>query len=916
MQGDLELRPLSMFVSYARNDIVLRDEFIAGFFDQSMQECCRLWHDDRQRSGWNFDVEIRLHLDLADLILLLITPAFVASRYCMEVELPIARKRATEKGVSVIAIVLTETPSDERLAGIPLWPLSGRPLARGARGSPDHRSVMLEAKRQMAAQLKRKPEKLAYVHADYGVPGWSGQNSLQTIMGIAGGAGASVGSTFLWEGESWASLFGVVSACIAAWTVGVFVSQLIRLPEHLEGSGHIVYLAMADVAFSAAVSLVPGVIWGGLGGLLLALPVSISGWGATNLIFVGLAGAIFGGVAAASQAIEFNRKHLRLFRDINDTERGDPIPPHLDEGELVSPDEQAVDTEGTNWFEFDERDGATRNELVAAALPSQDAHDASIAAPPARANEPGAIGPVYAERLTPPERLRLAIVYGIGDESHVTHLRTALRAVGGLDIFAIDAMPIASSSDLMRLDMKLASTTLCVPLLTERFDGGDSGFLAERMAGASQNERPLVIPVLVGDVAGPQHKLQAAPMGGPIRRWPNQRAGWRRAALELREKSRFEYRSLLDRLHTSILWSGDDGKEADELDSSAKLQRYLERSRRAERSSLARFVVKQARSKRLAWSWRGLGTALLAGAVIAQAASGVSAALLAGAVVFGVAAGRREGKQFLKMFTRALDQTDLFDLLVNPGSLSGLGPLRSADKRYARRRMVAAAARGAAGWVLPLAALTSITLSSQTSSTVVGALAGFVGYACGSSRGPRALVPYRLPEIDDLTIRRERTSFRVKWMRRDGFARTITLSVMQFLRSLGEATIIVVVTSMIVPGFFASIAPTSLGTAIPFVGWAWLAVLTSKIIDLGLPKLPRNGLSLRFFVSVWIIGSLSRAAKWLMLPIITSGFVAIHLGATAWSMRLIVSCTAAASLTFLRLWGRLIDTTEFEDGDR
>jgi hypothetical protein len=79
--------------SYSHKDKDLRNELEIHLAALKRQEVISTWHDRRITAGDEFSGKISENLESADIILLLVSPYFIASDYCYEVEM----KRALER---------------------------------------------------------------------------------------------------------------------------------------------------------------------------------------------------------------------------------------------------------------------------------------------------------------------------------------------------------------------------------------------------------------------------------------------------------------------------------------------------------------------------------------------------------------------------------------------------------------------------------------------------------------------------------------------------------------------------------------------------------------------------------------------------------------------------------------------------
>jgi hypothetical protein len=97
---------LSIFFSYAHEDEALRDELEKHLSVLRWQGLISEWYDRDIHAGTEWEQEINTHLDAAQLILLLISPDFLASSYCYSIEMMRALQRHLAGEASVIPIIL------------------------------------------------------------------------------------------------------------------------------------------------------------------------------------------------------------------------------------------------------------------------------------------------------------------------------------------------------------------------------------------------------------------------------------------------------------------------------------------------------------------------------------------------------------------------------------------------------------------------------------------------------------------------------------------------------------------------------------------------------------------------------------------------------------------------------------------
>jgi tetratricopeptide (TPR) repeat protein len=147
---------LKIFYSYARRDKKLRDELATHLSSLQRQGLIAGWYDGEIRAGSERDAELKKYLNLSDIILLLISPDFVASDYCYCLEMRQALERHKRGEAYVIPILLRPTA----LQGLPFaflqfLPPDGKPVTR-SRDKDDAFTKITEALRNVINEISTK----------------------------------------------------------------------------------------------------------------------------------------------------------------------------------------------------------------------------------------------------------------------------------------------------------------------------------------------------------------------------------------------------------------------------------------------------------------------------------------------------------------------------------------------------------------------------------------------------------------------------------------------------------------------------------------------------------------------------------------------------------------------------------------
>jgi phosphate/phosphite/phosphonate ABC transporter binding protein len=120
--------PVKVFISYAHEDCDIREILEKHLSSLKHERKIIIWQDQEIPAGANWEEQIDTHINEADLILLLVSSDFIASKYCWNKEVESALKRHKEGSARIIPIILR--PIDWK--NTPLGELQALP----ARGIP------------------------------------------------------------------------------------------------------------------------------------------------------------------------------------------------------------------------------------------------------------------------------------------------------------------------------------------------------------------------------------------------------------------------------------------------------------------------------------------------------------------------------------------------------------------------------------------------------------------------------------------------------------------------------------------------------------------------------------------------------------------------------------------------------------
>ncbi len=150
--------PLELFFSYSHQDEALRDELETHLSLLENEGLIRTWHDRSIEAGQEWEREIDQHLRSADIILLLVSPPFMASRYCRSVEMKEALERHRRGEVRVIPIILRPVDwKSSPIGGLQALPRDAKPVVEWPLRDRAFFEIAIELRRTIAQVTAARP---------------------------------------------------------------------------------------------------------------------------------------------------------------------------------------------------------------------------------------------------------------------------------------------------------------------------------------------------------------------------------------------------------------------------------------------------------------------------------------------------------------------------------------------------------------------------------------------------------------------------------------------------------------------------------------------------------------------------------------------------------------------------------------
>ncbi len=119
---------VKIFFCYAREDEPLLEKLKIQLSPLKREGLIDIWYDRDISAGAEWEQEIREHLTTAQIILLLISPDFIASDYCYGIEMTRALERHQRGQARVIPIILRPVHWRGMLGNLQALPTDGKPV--------------------------------------------------------------------------------------------------------------------------------------------------------------------------------------------------------------------------------------------------------------------------------------------------------------------------------------------------------------------------------------------------------------------------------------------------------------------------------------------------------------------------------------------------------------------------------------------------------------------------------------------------------------------------------------------------------------------------------------------------------------------------------------------------------------------
>lgn len=153
--------PISIFISYSHEDEIYKTKLEKHLTTLKRNNTISTWNDRKILPGEEWDERIKLELENADVILLLVSVDFLNSSYCYDVEIKRAIERHEKGEAVVIPIILRHCDwKDTDLSKLQALPKNAAPIRNFEDEDEGYYSIIDGIKLSIKQLLERKKEKL------------------------------------------------------------------------------------------------------------------------------------------------------------------------------------------------------------------------------------------------------------------------------------------------------------------------------------------------------------------------------------------------------------------------------------------------------------------------------------------------------------------------------------------------------------------------------------------------------------------------------------------------------------------------------------------------------------------------------------------------------------------------------------
>lgn len=146
---------IELFLSYSHKDEDFRTGLVEHLAVLRREGLVTAWHDRQISAGVNWKDEIDGHLLSAGMVLLLVSPSFIASDYCYGIELATALERQEKERVPIVPVLLRPVEwSGMPFAVFQALPRNGKPVSEWTDRDAAFRDIVIGIRDKLRPALE------------------------------------------------------------------------------------------------------------------------------------------------------------------------------------------------------------------------------------------------------------------------------------------------------------------------------------------------------------------------------------------------------------------------------------------------------------------------------------------------------------------------------------------------------------------------------------------------------------------------------------------------------------------------------------------------------------------------------------------------------------------------------------------
>lgn len=148
---------MKVFISYSHKDSTVVERLKTHLAPLKREGLIDAWYDRDITAGSSLDDEIRRQLDASDLVLLIISPDFIASDYCFDIELRTAREKSARDELKIVPVIAEPCDWHGTLGDIKAVPKDGKAISDWVSQNTALLDVVQELRRIIERSKSAKP---------------------------------------------------------------------------------------------------------------------------------------------------------------------------------------------------------------------------------------------------------------------------------------------------------------------------------------------------------------------------------------------------------------------------------------------------------------------------------------------------------------------------------------------------------------------------------------------------------------------------------------------------------------------------------------------------------------------------------------------------------------------------------------